>query len=45
MRSIADHFKVDYEDICKWPDEKLIATAEIISGKDTENKGNTQSFE
>ncbi|MBR3885844.1 MAG: hypothetical protein IKJ33_05260 [Clostridia bacterium] len=45
VKSIADYFKVEYEAICKWPDEKLIATAEIISGKQTENKENTQSFE
>ena len=45
VTKIAEHFKVEYNAICNWPDEMILQTAENIFGKIDDGKGKSQSFE
>ena len=45
VTKIAEHFKVEYNAICNWPDEMILQTAENIFGKVDDGKGKSQSFE
>lgn len=45
VTKIAEHFKVEYNAICNWPDEMILQTAENIFGKVDDGKCKSQSFE